>query len=46
MHRSDLLPANLNQRVYSDAHISAVLQQLLAAADATGITLYQANLRT
>jgi type I restriction enzyme R subunit len=43
---ADLLRANLLKRGYSEAHISAAQQKLLAATETNGVTLYQANLRT
>jgi len=44
--RSADLELNLERRGYSAAHIDAALQALERAIDPTGITLYQANLRT
>lgn len=43
---TELLCANLSARGYSPAQISSATQKLMASADTTGVTLYQANLRT
>lgn len=41
----ELLRANLTRRGYGDTLVDAALHKLEIAADATGTTLYQANLR-
>jgi type I restriction enzyme, R subunit len=43
---TELLKKNLKRRGYTDAQISQALLQLETAAETTGTTLYQANLRT
>ena len=43
---TELLRDNLKARGYCDTQVSAALQKLDTAADSTGTTLYQANLRT
>ena len=42
----ELLSANLKKRGYTDVQISAALRQLQAAAEISGNTLYDANLKT
>jgi len=43
---ADILRQNLEARGYPAPHIKAALERLKAAADTTGTTLYEANLRT
>jgi type I restriction enzyme R subunit len=42
---ADILRGHLKGRGHTDAQISAALHQLESAADSTGVSLYQANLR-
>lgn len=42
----ELLKTNLKKRGYSEQLISAAIYQLQIATDVTGVSLYQANLRT
>ncbi|PWF70227.1 restriction endonuclease subunit R [Vibrio sp. T9] len=43
---TELVKANLKKRGYSEDLIAATLQRLEVAADGTGVTPYQANMRT
>lgn len=42
----NFLKENLKKRGYEDEYIAAAIQKLLTAADSTGLSLYQTNMRT